>query len=108
MFKVSIKKIRICIWTVQVPKKIELFSIIPNFNVLFIYYINDLPEAINSDLKIFADDTKTFSEIKTTEDRDALQNDFDLLVEWSEKWLLKFNSKKCKVLGERGVIRTTV
>ena len=66
--------------------------------VLFIYYINDLPEAINSDLKIFADDTKTFSEIKTTEDRDALQNDLDLLVEWSEKWLLKFNSKKCKVL----------
>ena len=42
-------------------------------DVLFIYYINDLPETINSDLKIFADDTKTFSEIKTTEDRDALQ-----------------------------------
>ena len=64
----------------------------------FIYYINDLPEAINSDLRIFADDTKAFSEIKTTEDRDALQNDLDLLVEWSKKWLLKFNSKKCKVL----------
>ena len=65
---------------------------------LFIYYINDLPTVTNEEIKIFADDTKAFSEINSVEDQIQLQSCLDSLIEWSEKWLLCFNSDKCKVL----------
>ena len=32
------------------------------------------------------------------EDQDSLQDDLNKLVAWSDKWLLKFNPEKCKVL----------
>ena len=36
--------------------------------------------------------------IKTEDDQEALQSDLDSLMEWSDKWLLKFNQEKCKVM----------
>lgn len=67
--------------------------------VLFVAYINDLPEAVqNSQVKIFADDTKVFSRIKDEDDARRLQEDLDRLQEWSDHWLLRFNADKCKVL----------
>ena len=65
---------------------------------LFIYYINDLPNVTNEQVKIFADDTKAYTPIKCINDNLNLQLCIDSLVSWSEKWLLHFNSKKCKVL----------
>ena len=65
---------------------------------LFIYFINDLPSNTSEKVKVFADDTKNYKEIKSEEDAKKLQESLDLLVEWSEKWLLRFNSSKCKVL----------
>ena len=46
----------------------------------------------------FADDTKMWRIVASEEDRNALQMDLDTLGEWSNRWLLKFNSSKCKVL----------
>ena len=66
--------------------------------VLFIYYINDLPSVTHCSLKIFADDTKAFTTIKSTEDQLKLQKCLDNLTEWTDRWLLRFNSAKCKVL----------
>tara|TARA_B110001454_G_scaffold210883_1_gene225906 strand:- start:49 stop:1224 length:1176 start_codon:yes stop_codon:yes gene_type:complete len=65
---------------------------------LFIYFINDLPEKVKCNLKIFADDTKAYREINSIEDQIFLQECIDELVEWTNKWLLKFNSDKCKIL----------
>ena len=65
---------------------------------LFIYFINDLPGTTLEKVKVFADDTKNFKEINSQDDARKLQESLDLLVEWSEKWLLRFNSSKCKVL----------
>ena len=66
--------------------------------VLFTIYINDLPDEITSDIYLFADDTKIFTEIKSDEDVQKLQHDLNKLQEWSNKWLLKFHPEKCKVL----------
>ena len=66
--------------------------------ILFLMYINDLPEAIKSEAFLFADDTKLLRPIRSRKDALSLQADLDLLNDWSEKWLLKFNSDKCHVL----------
>ena len=65
---------------------------------LFIYYINDLPLTVDCDLKIFADDTKAYSAVQDEEMKIKLQCCIDKLVEWTNDWLLQFNSDKCKIL----------
>ena len=45
---------------------------------------------------MFADDTKIFSFIKSSDDHAILQNDLNLLHELSVHWQLKFNISKCK------------
>ena len=64
--------------------------------ILFLIFINDLPEVVQSTVKIFADDTKIYSAIETSTDCDKIQSDLDNLANWSEEWLLKFNVNKCK------------
>ena len=64
--------------------------------LIFILYINDLPEEINSSMLLFADDTKIFKEIKNVADQISLQNDINKMYEWSQIWLLKFHPDKCK------------
>jgi hypothetical protein len=66
--------------------------------VLFVVYINDMPETIKSYIRLFADDTKLFSPANTNFQQTQIQADLDRLQDWSNKWLLKFNAKKCAVL----------
>ena len=49
---------------------------------LFIIYINDLPNIVQSNVFLFADDTKIFQRIATVNDMDLLQRDLDALCEW--------------------------
>ena len=65
---------------------------------LFLAFINDFPENINSTIRLFADDAKLFRPIKTENDKEILQNDINKLCEWSDKWQLNFNVNKCRVL----------
>ena len=62
--------------------------------LLFLIYINDLPDNIISDVYMYADDTKLYREIKTIEDQRILQKDLDTFTKWSEIWLLKFHPEK--------------
>ena len=48
--------------------------------------------------KLFADDSKLIGIIKNSQDKVILQNDLDLLNNWSQKWKLHFNVNKCKVM----------
>ena len=64
--------------------------------ILFIIFVNDLPEAVGNVCKLFADDCKLYSNIKSPVDQMELQEDIDRLCKWSETWLLKFNVAKCK------------
>ena len=70
--------------------------------VLFVCYINDMPENIASFIFMYADDTKVFQRVDCDEDRRALQRDLDRLCEWARKWQLHFNVGKCKVMHMGG------
>ena len=66
--------------------------------VLFIYYINDMPDLVLSTIKLFADDNKTYNGIRKAKDQKKLQDSINQLTEWTLKWLLEFNILKCKVM----------
>ena len=66
--------------------------------LLFLIYVNEIPEIIKSCVKMFADDTKLWRKIQSEEDEQILQQDLDRLEDWSKEWLLKFNASKCKVM----------
>ena len=82
--------------------KVPVTSGVPQGSVLgpslFVYYINDLPDVSTTPLKIFADDTKVYTPIQSNADHVNLQNSINQLVQWSEKWMIRFNSEKCKIL----------
>ena len=63
--------------------------------VLFIVFINDLPDVVKSTFKIFADDTKIYNSHLNNK---TLQNDLYNLLDWSQTWQLFFNSSKCSCL----------
>ena len=66
--------------------------------ILFVIYINDVPECVNASTYIFADDTKIYKEISCEDVVSGLQADLDQLQKWSDTWLLKFHSNKYKVM----------
>ena len=66
--------------------------------ILFVIYINDLPDIVSSTTKMFADDTKIYNKIdkNNSSGEEKIQQDLDRLQEWSDTWLLRFNATKCK------------
>ena len=68
--------------------------------VLFVIYINDMPECVDAPIYLFADDTKIYSEINKAGAKGLLQKDLDCLQKWSDTWLLKFHPNKCKVVTD--------
>jgi len=65
---------------------------------LFVMYINDLPQQVKTNVRMFADDTKLFARTDTREGTECLQEDLNRLQDWSDKWLLKFHPEKCSVI----------
>ena len=70
--------------------------------VLFICYINDLPEEVVSKVKNFADDTKIYRTIKEESDHISLQQDLLKLQDWAKTWQMKFHPDKCKLMTING------
>ena len=63
--------------------------------ILFLIFINDLPENINSTVRLFADDCVLYRNIRRSEDQQLLQDDLEKMALWEEAWLMKFNVAKC-------------
>ena len=74
--------------------------------LLFILFINDLPDGIKSDVYLFADNTKIFRNITDGKDKEILQDDLENLENWSNTWLLKFHPEKCKHMNIARVEKT--
>ena len=67
--------------------------------MLFLLYINDINNAIKSQIKLFADDSVLYRNIHNQNDQVILQNDLDTISSWAEKWLMELNINKCSVLS---------
>ena len=63
--------------------------------LLFLIYINDITSCVNKPnrISLFADDAFLFGPRGS-----LLQQDLSGLYEWSEKWQLRFNIKKCQTI----------
>jgi hypothetical protein len=61
-------------------------------------YVNDIPARIANGMQKFADDTKVWCTVNSVEDGQGLENNLDILQNWSYQWLLQFNSSICKVM----------
>ena len=66
--------------------------------LLFLAYINDMPECVKSDIKLFADDSLLYRRIRNDADCHQLQEDLDKLQEWEQRWQMGFNADKCEVI----------
>ena len=66
--------------------------------LLFLCHINDLPDVVSSQVRLFADDCLLYRKIKSYVDTIKLQEDLVKLEEWAKAWGMSFNAKKCTVL----------
>ena len=65
--------------------------------LLFIIYINDIIEDIESDILIFADDTSLLAKGKTIDETaEILKRDLQKVVDWAAKWKVTFAADKTK------------
>ena len=62
--------------------------------LLFLLYINDLPENIQSQVRLFADDTAVYLTVTNMQDSQVLQSDLESLQHWERTWDIEFNPGK--------------
>ena len=66
--------------------------------LLFLAYINDLPQNISSKVRLFADDTAIYLALTSANESVTLQNDLKRLEKWELEWDMEFNPSKCQVI----------
>ena len=74
--------------------------------ILFLIFINDLPNCTTCPVCLFADDSKIYCRVPKVNNvkpelegaHEALQKDLDELQKWAEKWKMSFNVNKCKIM----------
>ena len=67
--------------------------------LLFLLYINDLPNNVTFQVRLFADDCLLYRSIKSVLDQLDLQRDLSYLHEWSLKWCMNFNPSKFVIMS---------
>ena len=65
--------------------------------LLFLIYMNDITDSIESDILIFADDTSLFATgHDPAQTAEILNRDLEKISIWATKWKVSFNAKKTK------------
>ena len=81
---------------------VDVLSGVPQGSVLgpslFLFYINDINENLQSTVRLFADDTICYLAIKAVKDTHRLQEDLDKLAAWEQLWQMEFHPDKCEVI----------
>jgi hypothetical protein len=74
------------IFLVWVPYRAGILQGQPQGSVLsptlFLFYINDMPDGVQSTVRLFDDDTIAYVTISSDADAANLQQDLDKLAEW--------------------------
>ena len=67
--------------------------------LLFLIYINDIVDEIETNIRLFADDTTLYLVVDNpTRAADLLNSDLHKVHNWSKDWLVKFNPNKTEEL----------
>lgn len=69
--------------------------------LLFVIYINDLPEMFSGRSSLYADDCKIyciFYKLNEKLKKEHLQDDINSLVKWCSEWSMNLNTEKCEVM----------
>ena len=67
--------------------------------VLFLLYVNDLPDIVASNVYMFADGTNIYHPTMSHEYNTILQNELDCLQSWSNKWIVNFHHHNCMFMS---------
>ena len=88
----------------------EVLSGVPQGTVLgpllFLSFINDLPDVTKSESHLFADDCLLFCPVNSAEDSKRLQQDLAALERWEKEWQMAFHPEKCVVIQVASKCRT--
>ena len=78
---------------------VEVLSEVPKGTVLgsllFLIFINDLPDCVKSKTRLFADDCILYRRIRNQCDCDILPDGLNSLASWEKKWYMAFHPEKC-------------
>jgi predicted component of type VI protein secretion system len=66
--------------------------------ILFVMYINDIDDGIESVISKFADDTKLALGVSGDDNLDICRRDLELINKWGSTWQMEFNADKCATL----------
>jgi hypothetical protein len=68
--------------------------------LLFLIYINDIVQDIESIIKLFADDTSMYLCLENSDIRaEILNSDLDKITQWASKWKVTFNESKTELIN---------
>ena len=76
IFLTASKTFTVCIYVVEFLKA--------QFWALCYFYVNDIPEQVECNISMFADDTKLYNAIKDIADTQRLQADLNSLAKWGK------------------------
>ena len=66
--------------------------------ILFLIYINDLPDLVTSNVRLFAYDTAVYLTTEGPDGGRVLQNNLDNVSVWESRWVMEFNPTKSQVV----------
>ena len=64
--------------------------------LLFILYVNDIPESLSSPAEMFADDMLIYNYCPPSQTSITTQESLDKVTDWCGSWLLRTNADKCE------------
>jgi hypothetical protein len=68
--------------------------------LMFLIYINDITTVVESDIRLFADDTTLYVNVDNPDTASrALNRDLEKMGQWAEQWLIKFSPPKSVTLN---------
>ena len=66
--------------------------------LLFLLYTNNLPDNVQSSVRLSADDALLYGIVASDADCDLLQSDLRRLESWQYHWQMEFNPSKRKIV----------